>query len=445
MRIEKLNTDCFCVSLDRAALRAVLKADPIAGDLGQLIEERCPNLFSAFPFFVSRDHVDAMAQVIRAIEGVVALPAYQASLAWMPDIARLDPGTRGVFMGYDFHIGVEGPRLIEINTNAGGALLNAILGRAQRACCEEVAGLVSGPLAASGLEQAFVDMFIAEWRAAGRAAMPRRIAIVDDNPEQQFLYPEFLLFARLFQRFGFDAAVLPPSALTFDGTELRDSRGRVDVVYNRLCDFSLAAPEHAALRAAYLARAAIVTPHPWAHALYADKRNLALLTDAERMRRWGVEPAVIDTLTNGIAHTRIVKPQIADELWAMRRKLFFKPAAGYGSKAAYRGDKLTRRVWEEIRNGEYVAQEFIAPGTRRVDTEQEMKVDVRNYVYSGDVQLLAARLYQGQTTNMRTAGGGFAPVFTTAQDQRLELRSAAVCESEPDGRTKSASIFFAER
>ncbi|MEJ1937171.1 hypothetical protein WDZ92_43815, partial [Nostoc sp. NIES-2111] len=25
--------------------------------------------------------------------------------------------------------------------------------------------------------------------------------------------------------------------------------------------------------------------------------------------------------------------------------------------------------------------------------------------------LIAARLYQGQTTNMRTPGGGFAPVF----------------------------------
>jgi hypothetical protein len=27
--------------------------------------------------------------------------------------------------------------------------------------------------------------------------------------------------------------------------------------------------------------------------------------------------------------------------------------------------------------------------------------------------LFAARLYQGQTTNLRTAGGGFAPVLTT--------------------------------
>jgi hypothetical protein len=36
---------------------------------------------------------------------------------------------------------------------------------------------------------------------------------------------------------------------------------------------------------------------------------------------------------------------------------------------------------------------------------------VRNYVYDGQVQSLAARLYQGQTTNFRTPGGGFAPVY----------------------------------
>ncbi len=42
----------------------------------------------------------------------------------------------------------------------------------------------------------------------------------------------------------------------------------------------------------------------------------------------------------------------------------------------------------------------------------DLKVDLRNYVYRGRVQLIAARLYQGQTTNFRTPGGGFAPVLT---------------------------------
>lgn len=36
---------------------------------------------------------------------------------------------------------------------------------------------------------------------------------------------------------------------------------------------------------------------------------------------------------------------------------------------------------------------------------------VRLYTYGREVLAVAARLYQGQATNMRTAGGGFAPVF----------------------------------
>jgi hypothetical protein len=411
--IETLNTNCLCLSLDRADLQRALEADPAARGMHRLIEERCPHLFAAMPVFVSREHVDAMAEVVRAAEAVVALPAYRDALAWRPEIARFDPGARGVFMGYDFHLGAQGPRLIEINTNAGGALLNAVLGRAQRACCREIEAFVNGPIPAMALEQAFVDMFAAEWRASGREGLPKRIAIVDDEPERQFLYPEFLLFAQLFRRFGIDAVVLAPEALAFDGQALRDAAGPIDLVYNRLTDFALGAPAHAALRAAYLAGAAVVTPHPRAHALYADKRNLSLLTDGGRLRSWGVEASVVETLLNGVARTELVCADAAERLWTERRKLFFKPALGYGSKAAYRGDKLTRRVWAEILAGDYVAQELVQPSERRTAPESCMKVDLRNYVYAGNVQLLAARLYQGQTTNMRTAGGGFAPVLTT--------------------------------
>ncbi|MER9685145.1 hypothetical protein [Mesorhizobium sp. M0139] len=41
-------------------------------------------------------------------------------------------------MGYDFHLDDDGPKLIEVNTNAGGAFLNALLAKAQKACCSEV-------------------------------------------------------------------------------------------------------------------------------------------------------------------------------------------------------------------------------------------------------------------------------------------------------------------
>jgi hypothetical protein len=411
--IEALNQGCYCVSLDAEALRRALEADPSAAGLRQLIETRCPNLFAALPIVVSRPNVDAMAEVIRAVEAAATLPGYrEAALAWAPEIARHDPGNPGVFMGYDFHLGSQGPRLIEINTNAGGALLNAVLARAQRACCEEVAALSSGPVPAADLERRFFDMFQAEWRAAGRTGLPARLAIVDEEPEQQFLYPEFLLFAGLFRRFGVDAAVLSPRELVFENGVLRDARGRIDFVYNRLTDFALDASANAVLRAAYLADAVVLSPHPRAHALYADKRNLSLLTDATRLREWGASQATIDTLVRGIARTQLVRVDAADRLWSERRKLFFKPATGYGSKAAYRGEKLTRRVWAEILRGTYVAQDLVAPSERAISPDVTLKADIRNYVYSGAVQLLAARLYQGQTTNFRTPGGGFAPVLT---------------------------------
>ena len=410
--IENWNRDCFCVSLDPAALRAALNAQ--SDGLAALIESRCPNLFAALPVFVSRPHIDAMAEVIGAVEETVALPGYRdAVLGHAPEIARHDPSTHGVFMGYDFHFDADGPRLIEINTNAGGALLNAMLGNAQRACCAPVAALVNGPLPPQALEREFFDMFMAEWRHARRTGLPRRVVIVDSSPEEQFLYPEFMLFERLFRRFGVEAAIRAPEELRFSSGELHDSEGAIDLVYNRLTDFALREAANTALRAAYLAGAAVVTPHPRAHALYADKRNLALLTDPAKLCSWGARAASIEVLMRGVARTHLVSRADAERLWGERRRLFFKPACGYGSKAAYRGDKLTRRVWEEILSGDYVAQEMVAPSERGIAQGTTLKVDVRNYVYEGAVQLLAARLYQGQTTNFRTAGGGFAPVLTS--------------------------------
>jgi len=101
-------------------------------------------------------------------------------------------------------------------------------------------------------------------------------------------------------------------------------------------------------------------------------------------------------------------------LWEARKKLFFKPAGGHGSKAVYRGDKLTKGMWAEIIRGGYVAQDFAAPSERMIKldgTAERRKTDVRLYTYDGQILLTAARLYQGQTTNFRTPGGGFAPVF----------------------------------
>lgn len=413
--IEALNRSCFCLSLDQDALRRELEDDYALRDLHPSLASSHPHLFSAVPVFVSRRHVEGMAKIIEAVEAVVALPAYRMQvMQWAPAIAAFDPGALGVYFGFDFHLGAQGPMLIEINTNAGGALMNTVLARAQRACCTGMNTLMAGPVDYASLEKYFVRMFTDEWRRCRGDQPLRSVAIVDDAPHSQYLYPEFLLFKKMFERFGLQAVIADGRDLVFQDGVLKSGDVTLDLVYNRLTDFALTQLEHVALREAYCSGGVVVTPHPRAHALYADKRNLTLLSDPALLRRWGVAEDTIATLANGIPRTVNINAENAEELWSGRRELFFKPAAGFGSKAAYRGDKLTRRVWNEILAGHYIAQTLVQPSERVIHDEgasQTLKLDLRNYVYDGKVQLLAARMYQGQTTNFRTPGGGFSPVF----------------------------------
>ena len=369
-----------------------------------LLQQSRPQLFSAAALTLPDASRQAMAALVGAIESVIALPAYQARvLAQAPAIARLPVAARGVFMGYDFHLTPAGPKLIEINTNAGGGLLNAYLlaahGRADTG---------------AALRAAFVAMFREEWRLMRGEAPLRRIAIVDEAPAEQFLAPEFVLFRELFEAHGIAAVVCDPAELRRVGDGLQHAGEPVDMIYNRLTDFSLAAAVNAEIRAIYELGGVVLTPHPLAHALYADKRNLMLLSDEAALVALGVDAATRQTLLAGIPQTLAVNPENAQKFRAERKRWFFKPPAGFGSRAAYRGDKVTSRVFDEIAQGGYIAQEIALPSEHVVPVDGHavtMKADFRCYVYNGEIQQVAARLYQGQTTNFRTPGGGFAPVF----------------------------------
>ncbi|HEY2658255.1 MAG TPA: hypothetical protein VGI79_00930 [Caulobacteraceae bacterium] len=408
-----LNQDCFCIDVDATHVWRALDQAGAADGVGAALAAERAHLFSNAPVFAAKADVDAMAAIVGAIETVSRLQPFQAEvLAWAPDIARLNFGPRGAFMGYDFHLTPDGPKLIEVNTNAGGAFLNAVLAEAQVACCPEVQALAPRPLAV--FEDAVWDMFQDEWSRQGRSDRIRVLAIVDDAPQAQYLYPEFLLAKALFERRGVEAVIADPKDLCFHEGQLWLGQRPIDLVYNRLTDFALAGTPLAALREAYIADAVVVTPNPRHHAILADKRNLALLSDPQWLKALGVGPALRASLAS-LPRTQRVSADNAASLWAERRSLFFKPAGGHAGKAVYRGDKLTRSAWQTILQGDYVAQAFAAPSQRRVRIDgdpQARKMDVRLYAYDGAILLTAARLYQGQTTNFRTPGGGFAPVIT---------------------------------
>lgn len=258
-------------------------------------------------------------------------------------------------------------------------------------------------------------MFQNEWIRQRGTGTPQRIAIIDDNPPEQYLYPEFVLARQVLAARGVDAVIADADHLSYDDGQLSVDGKTIDLVYNRVTDFAFDQPEHKALQESYRDGAVVVTPNPHNHALLADKRkrNLSLLSNSATLEAWGVDPGIRAGLA-AVPRTVLVNPDNADALWKSRKDLFFKPTGGHGGKAVYRGDKLTKGVWAEIERGGYVAQTLIRPSERMIKIDeipQARKMDVRLYTYDGQVLLVAARLYQGQTTNFRTPGGGFAPVF----------------------------------
>lgn len=407
-----LNKSCFCMTLSRADLDETILDHASNHQLSGVLASR-PNLFAATAVFVSPSDLKAMQAQVSAIEAVAELAPYQdAALARTEDkVIGAQAGTRGLFMGYDFHISEHGPKLIEVNTNAGGAFLVSALQRATAKHAEVCAtARLTNP---DTIDKLLVESFISEWRAAGREGRPARLVIVDQEASEQYLFPDMLLGRDLLARNGIETLILGPEALTYKNGVLTSSGGAVDMIYNRMTDFDLSEPGHAHLRAALLDDAVVISPAPRHHALYANKRNLVWLSDPDFIESLGVTEADRAELAK-IPETRRVTADNADELWGARRGYFFKPAAGFGSRATYRGAKLTKRVWSAILEGDYIAQALIPPTVRGVTVDEEqvtLKYDVRLYTYAGKTLLLAARVYQGQTTNFRTSGGGFAPVY----------------------------------
>src|SRR3546814_7593793 len=116
-------------------------------------------------------------------------------------------------------------------TNAGGAFLNALMARVQLRCCGAQYARISSP---NGFDFAVKDMFQREWRSQRSSGELRRIAITDDSPQEQYLYPEFVIARQMLQKHDFEVEIV-------DGTGFRRDRGQllandrpVDLIYNRM-------------------------------------------------------------------------------------------------------------------------------------------------------------------------------------------------------------------
>lgn len=353
-----------------------------------------------------RRDLRAMIRTVRVLYRLSRQAAYREMvLPQLPQAARFDPGHDAVLMGYDFHLTADGPRLIEVNTNAGGALLSYLARYPDEATARKSMS--------EKLKNAFLGPFAAEMRvfSHGRQDRPRHIAIVDENPEEQFLYHEMEAFAELFRAWGAKAQVVDPSRLQagVGGVELDGEA--VDLIYNRHCDFYLEDPVMAGIRTAYLAGSVCLTPNPFAYGLLGDKRRMVLWSNTETLAELGVKQEDMQLLQQVVPVSRLLQAQVTDELWKDRRNWVFKPVDRFGSRGVLVGEKISRKRFDELDPATTLVQQLVVPSlTPAAADEKPMKTDLRLFVYRDRVFGIGARLYHGQVTNLRTEGGGFARV-----------------------------------
>ena len=342
---------------------------------------------------------------IRALWQVSRRPAYVALLE-DSGLGTAGCNHNSVLMAYDFHSNEAGDCfLVEVNTNASGFMMASLMERTH-----EPGGWDSyAPWKA--LRQAFAQ----ELQLSGNT--DGALAITDEDMAEQKMFAEFLMYRDWFKRCGWAAELCDSKQFSYAGGKLRSltSQTEFSLVYNRMTDFYLQEPTHSNLREAYLAGAATFSPNPREYWLLADKQRLVQLTQPGFLDKAGAsteEKAAI----NRVLIPTFEKTAFAsvDQIWSDRRSLFFKPKRSYGGKSVYRGESVSRKVFERLMAEDILIQKF--QPAQRMPTEDprsvlnNWKFDLRFFVYADQIQLVAARIYQGQVTNFASPMGGFTRV-----------------------------------
>ncbi len=364
------------------------------------------NVISPYKISLPQRVIDSVAEAVDNIFRLSRQNAYREAVLSAPvdrEILSSSAVNLSVLMAYDFHLVGETPRLLEINTNASGYLL-------ANALYNMHAQPNPFPRAMNSLKKSFAE----EFQHLGLKGSPH-IAIVDEAPRAQKMFPEFLLYKSLFEKWGYTASIQDYIDLTYRNGALFAAEKKVDFIYNRYCDFTLSDPSSEEIRRAYLKGACGFSPNPKEYILLADKRRLVQMSCDGWLETVATSDISIDAIRNVLLPTWHAS-DFADisEVWQKRKQLFFKPAQSYGGKAAYPGSSISRKVFNRVMNEGTLIQQYVpAPKiTFEIDeTSADWKYDLRAYAYRGEVQMFVARIYQGQITNFSQAHGGYCPIF----------------------------------
>ena len=370
-------------------------ARKLSPGLSGLAEVSWDHLLSPLELKLPKEVYHNALAAIEAFYRVSRLPSYVKKLQPVPAVCARPPANRAVLMAYDFHTNEDGQCfLVEINTNASGFLLASIM---------QMVKLGQTPAQFQPMTD-LIGSFNSELSLFNGGSLPAQphVAIIDENILEQKMYPEFVIYKDWFERNGWRADIV----------EAKDFV-KADLVYNRTTDFYLDGESLTNLRKSYENREACFSPNPYEYWLLADKERLIQFSDASFWSGLGasiqdqeaIQKVLIPTFEKSAIGT-------AEEIWDQRKSLFFKPKQSHGGKSVYRGESVSRKVFERLMQEQDILIQKYQPA-QRVPTDDprsvltNWKFDLRFFVYENKIQMVAARTYQGQVTNFASPYGGF--------------------------------------
>ncbi|MDQ6954420.1 MAG: hypothetical protein Q9M20_03150 [Mariprofundaceae bacterium] len=336
---------------------------------------------------IKRNEFEQMLQFSRLMFRLNQNKHYIARLReHLPTTASAMHGEASILMGYDFHLTDDGPRLIEINNNAGGLYVG----------CKT---WIKQPMIAaltSTLEERLLQMFPSSWQT---------IAIMDEDIASQYMYPEMNFYADLLRQNGRTVLLVSPEDIQLKDDGLYVEEHRLDGIYNRHTDFYLDIPELAHIRTALMTGLVALNPHA---------RSYALLGDKSRMVDWWHDGLLDDCLpADDVAFIRQIVPEIhmlsacdKEQVWKERKTWVFKPAARHGGKGVVLGKAMSRKRFNGLDMDTTVVQRYI-PASQIEHKSIHYKFDIRLYMHGETLIAVAGRLWRGQLTNFREDGSGW--------------------------------------
>lgn len=348
------------------------------------------SLATNIPVPIPESDFQTMLRFARSIYQLEHNQTYAEALKLhLPETVDVTSHHASMLMGYDFHLTAHGPKLIEINNNAGGLY-------------EKDDGWIPQYDQQSllpDLPAKLVGMFAKDWQ---------HIAIMDEDITQQYMFPEMNAYAALLRADGRKVSLVSPEDLELRSDGLYADGLKVDVIYNRHTDFYLETSPLMHIHQAFLEQQVVLNPYP---------RSYALLGDKSRMVDWWRE-GLLETFLNAqtiqliravVPETYLLSEYDNEKAWEIRKAWVFKPAARHGGKGVMLGKGMSRKRFEQFDVDSTVMQKLV-PASQVEINEKTFKFDIRLYMHGEKLIALAGRAWNGQITNFREAGSGWVPI-----------------------------------